>query len=475
MEKYVISCDWFQVTCKRDSKQCLSAGMMFQGTHKTEDGKFLLYSTATAKEYNALFGLSLSVCLHDFVICTIMAEPRVGTLKKSMCLIKVANPLLYCARWCWFLQDVMGALGWKFHNISRLDLCADFNYFSGHLDPREFIRRFLRSGAYNPDEPSYVRVGSNKYTTIGRKDVARQDVGGLSEVCCSHFSEYLRFGSRNSGVCVYLYNKTQELNDKFGKQYIRDCWHKSGLEDSEDCPVFRLELSILPNAMTMKRKLSEDEKIDAGLGKGLVKREVKTFDILRLSMNDLATQQKVEDIFWAYASKYFRFKVVGTQLYKHNWDDICLFDVDFSDQLKPYRVQIPLDSGVAERNAASTMTRLLYLSTNLDMCDKVTLYNAIGILERQGAFKTKQITDETILKIAELLRDGHTWEELGLMNIASIKKLDQVREVIHNAAVKELRDYLCDADVARAIDAYDVTTAQLKELAELNYPEYDTE
>ena len=61
------------------------------------------------------------------------------------------------------------------------------------------------------------------------------------------------------------------------------------------------------------------------------------------------------------------------------------------------------------------------------------------------------------------------------MNIASIKKLEQVREVIHNAAVKELRDYLCDADVARAIDAYDVTTAQLKELAQLNYPEYDTE
>lgn len=473
MEKVIISCDWFQVTCTRDARQCISEGMFVQGTHKTDEGKLLIYECVRSKEFNALFGNCVGIALHNFTLATIMCEPRVSTLNKSICLIKLANPLLYSARWCWYLIDIMSALKWKFHNISRVDVCADFNYFKGHLDPREFIRRFLRSGQYDPENPSYYRVGSNKYATIGKKSVSKQLVGGLSEVFCAHMSEYLRFGGRSSGVCVYLYNKTKELNDKHGKHYIRDLWRRSGLEDSEDCPVFRLELSILPNSMNLRNVGDVDEQSEREMAKGLKQRQIGRWNVRSLAMDDFGSQQKVEEVFWAYASKFFRFKEVGRQLYKHNWPDVDLFDVNFSPQVKPFRISRPLDSGVSERNAASCIQRLLYLSTNLDIVDKVTLYNAIGILERQGAFKTKEITDEKVIEIAELLKKGYSWAELGKMNIASVGQIETMREVIHQSAVRELRGYLCDADIARAIDQYDATTEAMKELAKLNYDDYD--
>ena len=50
------------------------------------------------------------------------------------------------------------------------------------------------------------------------------------------------------------------MNDKGGKQYIRDLWKKGGLTDTDDAPVFRLEFSISPTAMNLKRKLTKEER-----------------------------------------------------------------------------------------------------------------------------------------------------------------------------------------------------------------------
>lgn len=443
----MISVDWFQISATRNPSQCLTAGMYIQGTHATDEGKLLTYYIEQPKEFNALFGNCLSVQLHGFPLATIMCEPRVSTIRRSMCLVKVANPLLYSGRWLWYLQDILDALKWKYNAISRVDVCCDFNYFYGNLSPAEFIRRYLHSGRYDVENPSYYRVGSNKYETIGKKVV--QDGSIL------HQSEYLRFGTRSTGVCVYLYNKTKELNDKGGKKYIRECWSEFGLEDTDETPVFRLELSIMTGALNVKRRFTKEQLQERTIAHALYKQTLRNWNIGALSMSDFMTQANVENVFWAYASKYFRFKIVGTQKFPHNWTDVLLFDVDIMPTLKPFRISKQAEAGIAERNASKVLQRVLGNLETLDLEDKIILQEAATILERHYHLKKDIPYPQQAKKVVDALQAGHTWNEIKALRMASVSQLEGFKRIINDGISAALQPYFNDCDCMKAIDKFE--------------------
>lgn len=456
----MISLDWFQISATRNPKQCLSAGMYFQGTHPTEEGKLLTYSTEQPKEFNALFGNCLSVQMHGFPLATIMCEPRVTTIKRQMCLVKVANPLLYSGQWLWYLQDILDALQWKFHAISRVDVCCDFNYFYGGLAPAEFIRRYLHSGRYDVNNPSYYRVGSNKYETIGKKVIKDE---GLAE----HVSEYLRFGTRSTGVCVYLYNKTKELDEKGNKKYIRECWKEFGLTDTPEEPVFRLELSIMTGALQVKRRFTEEQQQERAIAHALYTRTLRTWNIGALCMSDFMTQSNVENVFWAYASKYFRFKIVGTQKFPHNWKDVVLFDADMITTLKPFRISRQAEAGVAERNASKVLQRVLQNLQTIDLEDKVILAEAANILERHYHLKKDTPYPGQARKVIDALQAGHTWQEIKALRVASATQLEGYKDIINRGITAALQPYFNDADCMRAIDKFEADRQLIAEDAKV--------
>lgn len=454
MAKPIISIDWMQVTCNRNPSQYLCEGMYLKGKMLTEDKKSLLYELKAPKEFNAIFDGHLSVTLHNFVLGSIYFDPKKGVLKPKVCMLKIANPLLYSGNWMWYLIDILSALNWTFQNISRVDLCADFNEFANELQPVEFIRRYMHSGEYSPFLPSYYRVGGNKYATIGYK---------LPDGY--HYNEYLRFGSRSTGVCVYLYNKTRELNEKGGKKYIRNLWAQGGLKDDETNPVFRLELSITPSAMTIKETMPTETKNEIHTANDMAETHLKGWQLRAMALDDLGTQKEIERVFWAYASKYFRFKIIGEQKMPHNWPDLQLFDVDFDTSIKPYKVSRNIDCGVAEKNAANCLSRLLYENMDLNLMERLHIESAISILEQRTHLKTKTITKEQALVISQALKMGKTWDEITRMRIISATQKAELKQIINEKALTELYGYMSDARVLRALDEYDATISQIKEQA----------
>lgn len=466
MQKYIISVDWFQIACKRNPSQSISEGMYFTGTDSKPEGKPNIYKLTQGREYNAIFGNCLSVELHDFRLATIYCEPRPSSMKKSLCLIKVANPLLYSPRWMWYLCDIMAALGWEYQSISRIDVCCDFNTFYGGLDPREFIRRYLRSGVYSDICPSYYRVGGNKYEVIGRKKIFSEFDGGFESTSAKHVAEYLRFGQRKSGVAVYLYNKSLELDEQKSKRYIRKLWIDGGLLDDEQNPVFRLEFSISPAIMNVKCQRTEEERQQLAIARSVKSNTIDRWRVRSLALDDFGTQAAVENVFWGFATKYFRFKLVGRQATPFHWKDVVLFETNFSSQLKPYRCSFPMDGGVAERNAANRLEQILTECQSLSITESASIETSIAVLRKLSQEKQSIYQPEQLERVTEGLRKGWSWEELRKRRIVPTTVLAKLRDVVENAATRELAMYKNDPHVLEAMTEHDAILQSIENEAE---------
>lgn len=460
---YCINVDWFQVSCTRDYKQALSEGMYVYGTATTDNGREICYKLTQPREFNALFGNCLSVELHGFRLATIYCEPRPSSIPRNLCLIKMSNPVLYSRRWQWYLADIMAALRWKYKSISRVDVACDFNYFSGGLDPREFIRRYMNSGAWCPEQVSYYRVGGNKYSIIGKKRAQSIEVKNNSVGGCVHDVQYLRFGQRISGVTTYLYNKSLELSEQKNKQYIADYWQKVGLLNTPEVPVFRLEISIGNKASSVKVKRTDDQLNEFREAEGLRKHVLDKWSVRSLAFDDFGTQEMVERVFWAYASHYFRFKIVGPQHTPTHWQDCVLFDASFAVSMKPYRITFPLDSGRAEEQAAKRLEMLLYSADSLSVEERISLDSAIMSLKRLAGLKQTTFSPEVLDKLQNGLTKGWSWEEFQRRRIIPYPVLQRLREYVENAAVRELEYLKSDPQVMRAITELDCTYEMLGE------------
>lgn len=477
-EPYVISVDWFQVNCKSHQSPLIEEGLMLTGTTIPDNGKQAIYRISNSKEFHPIFKSAFAVCLHGFQLATIFFAPRVSTLPANLCSIKVSNRLLYSANWAFWLVDIARSLSWSIENITRVDVCADFCHFANHLHPTEFISRYLAEGTPSETQPLYIRVGSNKYNTIGRRHAAKKDVCGSSENVLRNFSEYLRFGTRSTGCSVYLYNKSRELKEKHDKPYIVDMWMKNGLfstdvpvsewkEDESIPDVYRLELSINSSGLNVKRFKDSDSKNEVRRSIAMIARHIRPVVVERLSVDDFLSQQSIESIFFAYANKYFRFKQVGAQDYKHNWPDVQLFDAKLSPTLKPYTISRVLGTGISERNAARTIIRLLENVREMSLDEQVSLSKATEILQRYSHFNNSTLPQDVLQNYLSALRDGLSDEEMKRSSIVSVVHLEEIKRVINESIIHELRDLMTDSDVARAIAQYDAEMELAREYRSL--------
>lgn len=407
-QRYIINVDWFQIACTRDLSKPITEHMYFDGRLTRDDGGYNRYQLQSPREFNALFNTCYLVTLHNFPIANLYLSPRPSTINPCVCLVKLANPILYGARWLWYLQDVMDGLGWRFHNISRMDLAIDFNYFAGELHPQEFINRYTAPDCDNYEVPHYYRLGSNRFAFIADKVHDRQSGHvGIK-------GEYLRWGSRSSGVCVYLYDKSKELNDKGGKEYIRDLWAMYGLEDNDKEHVWRMEFSISNSATRVKRQLTEREQDELNAAKSIARRTLSHLQIRKLSLDDFSAADAVQRIFWAYADVYARFKVIGTDTNTSRWDDVTLFEEKFTVDIKPYNVHGSVNSGIAERNACLAIGRVLEDNVTLSLTERLSLEDAAEIMSRFSKNKGAHVGTEGYTVAAAMLSEGYDYTSIKL-------------------------------------------------------------
>ena len=156
-------------------------------------------------------------------VAVIAWMPHSKALPENLAIIKIANFLLYQNYLNQYVTDLLEVLKIKFNNLTRVDICRDFQRLDyRNLKPELFIKSFLRE--------KYVKVRKSKGQVYFSN-------GGNLEF------HYLKYGSAKSRVCCYMYNKTKELEEVENKPHIKEIWEKNGINE-QNGNVWRCEFRI---------------------------------------------------------------------------------------------------------------------------------------------------------------------------------------------------------------------------------------
>lgn len=258
--KYIVSIDWLSFSVHGD----INVDMFNVEQGSTMQMTMLRNCEVKKLPYNnRQFSELYEVYYCGVLFAVVQAKPFAEILDKNLMIVKLANYWLYRPNGVATFYDFIRLCGWTVHNVSRVDICADFERFECDECP-EFIRKFA-AGIYR-------HVGRAKGVLHFRK----KGIGILQY-------NGLRFGTAESERSVYLYNKTLELEEVKDKPYIRDKWKAAGLTGT----VWRLEVSIKSGGMEyVERETGEDVHITQGL---------------------LTNMGQVERVYMALVGKYFQF------------------------------------------------------------------------------------------------------------------------------------------------------------------------
>lgn len=241
---------------------------------------------------------------HDFI--EIRRDPYSlkrdgGIFEEGACHIRLSNRTCYFYDAIDILRKFMEGNMFRFVCISRIDICADFNYFAHGDNPQTFLNRYMR------DE--YIKCGQRKFHNVGIDGARYKN----NDSCA--------WKSKTSVISAKLYNKTKELREQGDKPYIRECWKWGGLDVSID--VWRVEFSISSKVNTMLNK--------------------KTGEYQRMSLSMFDDKRKQNYEFHNLAARYFHFKHReftrdGEQKRRRDCRDKVLFlfdpDMEFRTPLK---------------------------------------------------------------------------------------------------------------------------------------------
>lgn len=346
--------DWLQLTC-----------IVPQGLQPAWDsavspqndavGNHRLYVLREGAYYIRGYEFQREVWWNGFLVAHIACTPRNEHIPLDYGAIKMENACLYVADWYFIMTDILATLRWQPKHISRLDLCADFNYFIGGLLPSTFLRKYVcKNGA------SYIRIGSNKFCLYGVKDMR------------STSFDSIRWGSRQNGVSVYMYNKTKELVEVKNKPHIRALWKQCQLSSKLD--VWRVEISITSQGLGLKN--------------------ITDNMFHTLFVDDLQTSQAIQQYFKVYAAKYFRFlRTDKSAKRKRDLKEVPLLNVECDCPLRPQELNTSNDTGRME----------LIISRRL-----FAMYETI----RDGNFANKSDIMSAIMKVKSIYDKHHEIKDL---------------------------------------------------------------
>ena len=206
-QPYFIGIDWLQMFG--------ILGVDFnEGQHGIFTAKKEVYQTRHFKELYTIF-------LGTDEIAQVQAQPHSKIIETGNSIVKISNKYLYQKDLNTFINNLLKSINFKFVSISRIDLNIDFEVFHNGCKVSNFMKDFTKG--------NIIKHGKNKFKLQGsQSEVLEYD--------------YLKFGSANSNISTYIYNKSKELREVKNKPWIIDTWHANGMDNSKD--VYRLEFSI---------------------------------------------------------------------------------------------------------------------------------------------------------------------------------------------------------------------------------------
>lgn len=259
----VLSIDWLSLFCTCPLGHFggnAESALRYRWKYKKRE-----YGTPAFKEVYDIY-------LGRLRVCDVQCEPRNGLMRKDAILVKFANAVLYRRDLFDLVDAFLDNHLLEVHNITRLDLCCDFNELLYGQPDRlivDFLNSVLRHKGRGRGTAYFVHY--NKGEKGG--SVQRLVYNGLS------------FGSHTSDVRVYMYNKTWELLCEKDKPYIRDTWKAAGLDTA--IPVWRIEVSLKSDGM----KFVDKDRGYQG----------------RVTLEDVRNEQRRKELYFSYVRKYFSF------------------------------------------------------------------------------------------------------------------------------------------------------------------------
>ena len=379
------SIDWLQLSCEVPAgmppawDECVSPQSDSSGNHR-------FYSLHDSQYYIRGYNFQKEIHCNGYVVAHIACQPRTEHLPYYAGAIKLENSVLYVSDWYFCLVDLLATLRWMPKRITRLDLCADFNYFIGGLLPETFLRNYIRK-----QDASYIRVGSNKFCVYGIKDMHTTTF------------ESIRWGSRQNGVSVYMYDKSRELDVVKNKPYIRQLWKQTDLSTTLD--VWRVEISITSQGLGLKS--ASDAMLHT------------------LFVDDFDKPEACRDIFKVYASKYFRFlRTSRSAKRKRDLEEVPLLDLTTDCPLRPVTQLSVTDSGRMESIIANRLRSMRSYIQSHDFKDKYTMLDAVS--------KTIELFDKHCEIKSITTHQGELLDENLLDAIKSAFNLPKTEEAYYN-------------------------------------------
>ena len=347
MEKYMISIDWLELYCKTKDAD------MFECTNNVSRKTNAEYILINEAQPTATFLESYKLLKRigsDYRECAkILRKPRLKQISKYAVCLKLHNRFLYSHEPIAELYRIVDLLHLTIQGITRLDLCYDCNKFKNGRNPLRFLKQYI-SEDYESSRFIY-KSGTNEFRLYGKKSASSETrINGLE------------FGSNESNFRAYIYDKTKELQSVKDKPWIRQAWEDNGLISDEEIHVYRSEISIKARGMDLLN--------------------MATGELFKLSPAFLKWQDKIESLFYIYASRALRFSVRGDAKRVRDFREIELFERNGDITCKPVNVSRYKDTGRAEELAASTIKKVYMTYSDLSGEYSTALERAMSFLNQ---------------------------------------------------------------------------------------------
>lgn len=382
LRPYVVSIDWLQLHLHRPSH--------FEPSQPEVRSLFASEEDRTRFSFSAV-GHGSKTYAEIFLVrqrgedwAELSMSPYSSSIDPLSCTLKMKNKVLYSPGLMADIADFIEFLGFKYMGLTRLDLAYDCNEFYGGLTAEHLMRKYengdiikfgsgsgyrqfqqgyslgwdKKSGSFSlmadvaiPEthsadggnktawelEVERQKIYSDPDTLIALPDERNPLKGGrpISEKSVPIMYTSTTWGSRSSGHQVQLYNKTVEMQQVAYKHHIAQRWRDYGLDLTRD--IWRLEIRITKGAKLLENQQTGTRHI--------------------LDCRDLLCEEQIEQLFWDYAYKYFRFYCLDPRD-RRSADGKKMRSlsamVAHKDRLKQYRIFC-----CAERNSAGQLTEPL--------------------------------------------------------------------------------------------------------------------
>lgn len=175
-------------------------------------------------------------------VATICRKPYSSVLSPTCGTLKVENEYLYLSNSVKLISKILSDFNIRVLSVTRVDLCGDFETIAGG-QPSQLILDLINGKRIKVGHSRYYVHGEDLWKAKGLRQIGEhtwvvpnswEAVGSTSGMRL----DYLRYGTNNSNVCCYMYNKSKELRAVKDKPYIRNRWKDTHSD------VWRLEFSI---------------------------------------------------------------------------------------------------------------------------------------------------------------------------------------------------------------------------------------